>query len=41
MRVVLDSNILVSALLVQLGRPATIYRAWRRDIFTLKNSLAA
>jgi|GEM_PF-6120237 len=29
MRVVLDTNILVSALLVQLGLPAAIYRAWQ------------
>jgi putative PIN family toxin of toxin-antitoxin system len=29
MRVVLDTNILVSALLVQLGHPAAIYRAWQ------------
>jgi putative PIN family toxin of toxin-antitoxin system len=35
MRVVLDTNILVSALLVQLGHPAAIYRAWREGGFTL------
>ena len=35
MRVVLDTNILVSALLVQLGFPATIYRAWHEGHFTL------
>jgi hypothetical protein len=35
MRVVLDINILVSALLVQLGRPAAIYRAWQEGHFTL------
>jgi putative PIN family toxin of toxin-antitoxin system len=35
MRVVLDTNILVSALLVQLGRPAAIYRAWQEGRFTL------
>ena len=35
MRVVLDTNILVSALLVQLGRPAAIYRAWQVGVFTL------
>ena len=35
MRVVLDTNILVSALLVQLGRPAAIYRAWQGGHFTL------
>jgi len=35
MRVVLDTNILVSALLVQLGQPAAIYRAWQEGHFTL------
>jgi putative PIN family toxin of toxin-antitoxin system len=35
MRVVLDTNILISALLVQLGRPAAIYRAWQEGFFTL------
>ena len=35
MRVVLDTNILVSALLVQLGHPAAIYRAWEERLFTL------
>ena len=35
MRVVLDTNILVSALLVQLGHPAAIYRAWQEGFFTL------
>jgi uncharacterized protein len=36
MRVVLDTNIiLVSALLVQLGFPAAIYRAWQEGYFTL------
>jgi len=35
MRVVLDTNILVSALLVQTGRPAAIYRAWQEGYFTL------
>ena len=35
MRVVLDTNILVSALLVQLGQPAEIYRAWQDGYFTL------
>ena len=29
MRVVLDTNILVSALMVQMGHPAAIYRAWQ------------
>jgi uncharacterized protein len=35
MRVVLDTNILVSALLVQTGNPAAIYRAWQEGVFTL------
>ena len=35
MRVVLDTNILVSALMVQLGHPAAIYRAWQEGYFTL------
>jgi putative PIN family toxin of toxin-antitoxin system len=35
MRVVLDTNILVSALLVQLGHSAAIYRAWYDGHFTL------
>jgi putative PIN family toxin of toxin-antitoxin system len=35
MRVVLDTNILVSALLVQLGYPAAIYRGWQEGHFTL------
>ena len=29
MRVVLDTNILVSALMIQVGNPAAIYRAWQ------------
>ena len=35
MRVVLDTNILVSALLIQVGHPAAIYRAWHEGHFTL------
>jgi putative PIN family toxin of toxin-antitoxin system len=35
MRVVLDTNILVSALLAQSGHPAAIYRAWQQRYFTL------
>jgi uncharacterized protein len=35
MRVVLDTNILVSALMVPLGYPAAIYRAWQEGRFTL------
>jgi hypothetical protein len=35
MRVVLDTNILVSALLVQMGHSAAIYRAWQEGHFTL------
>jgi putative PIN family toxin of toxin-antitoxin system len=35
MRVVLDTNILISALLVQGGPPGLIYRAWTEGRFTL------
>lgn len=35
MRVVLDTNILVSALMIQTGNPAIIYRAWQEGHFTL------
>lgn len=35
MRVVLDTNILVSALLIHMGNPAAIYRAWQEGRFTL------
>ena len=35
MRAVLDIDILVSALLIQTGNPAAIYRAWREGQFTL------
>jgi predicted nucleic acid-binding protein len=35
MRVVLDTNILVSALMIQTGNPAAIYRAWREGLFIL------
>lgn len=35
MRVVLDTNILVSALLAHQGHPAAIYRAWQEGLFTL------
>ena len=35
MRVVLDTNILVSALMIQVGNPAAIYRAWQEGQFTL------
>jgi len=34
-RVVLDTNILISALMVQVGNPAAIYRAWQHGHFTL------
>lgn len=33
MRVVLDTNILISALLVQVGHPAAIYGAWQEGHF--------
>ena len=35
MRVVLDTNILVSALIVPAGKPAAIYSAWVEGKFTL------
>jgi uncharacterized protein len=35
MRVVLDTNILVSALITPAGYPAAIYNAWESDRFTL------
>ncbi len=35
MRVVLDTNILVSAVMVQTGHPASIYDAWQDGRFTL------
>jgi putative PIN family toxin of toxin-antitoxin system len=35
MRAVLDTNILVSTLLIQTGNPAAIYRAWQQGEFTL------
>ncbi len=35
MRVVLDTKILISALMIQTGNPAVLYRAWREGYFTL------
>jgi hypothetical protein len=35
MRVVLDTNILVSALIAPAGKPAAIYNAWAEGKFTL------
>lgn len=35
MRVVLDTNILISALMIHTGNPAAIYRAWQEGRFTL------
>ena len=35
MRAVLDTNVLVSALLVQTGYPAKIYQAWSEGEYTL------
>jgi putative PIN family toxin of toxin-antitoxin system len=35
MRVVLDTNILISALMIPSGNPAVIYRAWQEGQFTL------
>ncbi len=38
MRVVLDTNILISALLIQTGNPAVIFRAWQQGHFKLLTS---
>jgi putative PIN family toxin of toxin-antitoxin system len=35
MRVVFDTNIFISALLVQTGYPADIYLAWQKGLFSL------
>ena len=35
MRVILDTNVLISALLVQAGTPGLIYHAWTDGAFTL------
>jgi|ERR1700678_85527 len=35
MRVALDTNILISALMIQTGNPAAIYRAWQERQFIL------
>jgi putative PIN family toxin of toxin-antitoxin system len=35
MRVVLDTNVLISALMIQTGIPAALYRAWQPGRFTL------
>jgi putative PIN family toxin of toxin-antitoxin system len=40
MRVVLDTNILVSALLIQTGHSAEIYQAWHEGRFTLLTCVA-
>ncbi|MCW5223655.1 putative toxin-antitoxin system toxin component, PIN family (plasmid) [Verminephrobacter aporrectodeae subsp. tuberculatae] len=40
MRVVLDTNVLLSALLSPHGWPDTIYRAWQKDRFDLVTSAA-
>ncbi|MGE0048857.1 MAG: putative toxin-antitoxin system toxin component, PIN family [Acidithiobacillus sp.] len=39
MRVVLDTNVLLSALLSPHGVPDTIYRAWQKDRFELVTSV--
>ncbi len=36
MRVILDTNVLLSALLSPHGLPDTIYRAWQKDRFDLQ-----
>ncbi len=38
MRVVLDTNVLVSALLISVGPPAAVYRAWCDGRFVLLTS---
>ncbi len=38
MRVVLDTNVLLSALLSPHGLPNTVYRAWKKDRFDLVTS---
>ncbi|MBO9580092.1 MAG: putative toxin-antitoxin system toxin component, PIN family [Sphingobium sp.] len=38
MRVVLDTNVLIAALIFQYGPPDTIYRAWRAGRFELVTS---
>ncbi|AAF85591.1 putative toxin-antitoxin system toxin component, PIN family [Xylella fastidiosa] len=38
MRVILDTNVLLSALLSPHGLPDTIYRAWQKDRFDLVTS---
>jgi putative PIN family toxin of toxin-antitoxin system len=35
MRVVLDTNVLISAIMIQTGNPAALYRAWQQRQFTL------
>ena len=35
MRAVLDTDVMVSTLLIQTGNPAAIYRVWREGQFTL------
>jgi uncharacterized protein len=35
MRVVLDTNILISALMIHEGNPARVYRGWQEGQFTL------
>ncbi len=40
MRVVLDTNVLLSALLSPHGGPDIIYRAWQKNHFSLVTSLA-
>ena len=38
MRVILDTNILISALIVPGGAPSYLYQCWRRNRFTLISS---
>lgn len=39
MRVVLDTNVLVAALLIQTGPPAKIYTRWTKGAFTLRKNM--
>ena len=38
MRIILDTNILISALIVPQGAPSYLYQCWRRGIFRLISS---
>jgi putative PIN family toxin of toxin-antitoxin system len=38
LRVILDTNVLISALIVPRGAPSYLYRCWRKNRFTLISS---